>query len=245
MVVFFLSLPPSRATEKKTLSVAAASSFSEALLEIGKGFEAGEGVRLRPVFGSSGILSRQIERGAPFDVFISAGSAYMDGLVESGAVQGETVRAFARGVLVMVYREDGALRIGRMGDLLDPGIRRVAVANPEHAPYGRAAVEAMKKAGVYGAVRKKLVYGENVRQALQFVESGNAEVGFVALSIARREGMGYVPLSAGLYSPVIQTVAVVSTTRNGADAEKFIEYLTGPAGQRVLERYGFRPVEGR
>ncbi len=245
LLVFFPAAPSAKAAGRGVITVAAASSFSDALLEIKKGFEEGGGAKVRIVFGSSGLLARQIERGAPFDVFISANSGYMDDLARRGAVRKGSVRAFARGVLVIVYhKKRGAAEIKRLVDLLDPGTGRVAIANPEHAPYGRAAVEALKKAGVFEAVRKKLVYGENVRQALQFVESGNAGAGFVALSIAKRRRLGVTVVDESLHGPIVQTVAVVGGTRSAEEAERFVEYLTGPAGRSVLERYGFR-VESR
>ncbi len=241
LIVIFSASPLAKAAGRGMITVAAASSFSDALVEIKKGFESGGGAEVRIVFGSSGLLSRQIERGAPFDVFISANSGYMDDLARRGAVRKDSVRAFARGVLVIIYRRgEGRAEIKGPADLLDAGTDRVAIANPEHAPYGRAAVETLKKAGVFGALRKKLVYGENVRQALQFVESGNAGAGFVALSIAKRGRLGVTVVDEALHAPIVQTAAVVSGTRSAEEAERFVEYLTGPAGRSVLERYGFR-----
>ncbi len=235
------------ADEGEVISVAAASSFSYALREIKEGFEAGGNVRVRLIFGSSGLLARQIQGGAPFDVFISANSGFMGDLAQSGAVRADSMRRFATGALVLAIRnEAGGVEVRGLDGLLDKNIRRVAIANPDHAPYGRAAVEAMKKAGLFEKIRKKLVYGENVRQALQFVESGNVTAGFIALSIAPpsperagRRGIRVLSIDQSLYNPIEQTVAVVRSTRHGRSAREFIDYLTGSHGQKVLEKYGF------
>jgi len=236
----FLSASAVSAADKEVITVAAASSFSYALTEMKAGFEANGRRGVRLVFGSSGLLARQIQGGAPFDVFISANSGFMDDLVNSGAVDADSMRSFARGVLVLAVRNEAGDNIRGLKSLLDKRIRRVAIANPSHAPYGRAAVEALKKMGLLEKIRKKLVYGENVRQALQFVESGNASAGFIALSIAKRPGIKTIVVDPSLYNPIEQTVAVVKTTAHGKAAEEFIDYLTGAEGMRILRKYGFK-----
>ncbi len=245
VIVFLMScvtsfaVSPVYAAEEEVITVAAASSFSYALVDIKKGFEADGQRRVRLVFGSSGLLARQIQGGAPFDVFISANSGFMDGLVRSGAVRADSMRPFARGALVLAVRNEAGEVVSGLKGLLDEKIRRVAIANPAHAPYGRAALEALKKMGLLEKLRKKLVYGENVRQALQFVESGNAPAGFIALSIAKRPGIKAIIVDPSLYKPIEQTVAVVTATAHGKDAKEFISYLTGPHGMKVLQEYGF------
>jgi len=231
---------PASAADKEVITVAAASSFSYALTEIKAGFEANGRSRVRLVFGSSGLLARQIQGGAPFDVFISANSGFMDDLVSSGAVGADSMRSFARGVLVLAAGKEDSDNIKGLKSLLDKKIRRVAIANPAHAPYGRAAVEVLKKTGLLEKIRKKLVYGENVRQALQFVESGNASAGFIALSIAKRPGIKAIAVDPSLYNPIEQSAAVVKTTAHGKAAEDFIGYLTGAEGMRILRKYGFK-----
>jgi len=157
------------------------------------------------------------------------------------------MRRFARGALVLTIRteaEGAGREVTGLNGLLEKNIRKVSIANPDHAPYGKAAVEAMKKAGLLKKIRKKLVYGENVRQALQFVESGNASAGFIALSIAPVDegaaGLRTLAIDPSLYKPITQTVAVVNTTGHGEAAQKFIDYLTGPAGLKILQKYGFK-----
>lgn len=230
---------PRRAPREEPIIVAAASSFSYALGDVARGFMAKTHKRVRVVYGSSGLIARQIERGAPFDVFISANSGFMEELARARALRPGSLRKFASGVLVIAYKEGEGRGISDIKGLLDKKIKKVAMANPAHAPYGKAAVEALEKAGLFKKVRKKLVYGENVRQALQFIESGNAGAGFVALSIARGKGIKTIPVDPALYSPIIQTAAVMRSTRHVKEASEFINYLTGPEGLKALEKYGF------
>ncbi len=235
----FLAERPVRAASNEVLTLAAASSFSFALKEMVDNFSRSTHSEVRLIFGSSGVLARQIERGAPFDVFISANSAYMDGLAKSGAVRADSVRAFAGGAIVIALSTASGLEIRDLSGLSGKDVKRIAIANPLHAPYGRAAVEALKSAGIWEGVRKKLVYGENVRQTLQFVESGNVDAAIIALSVARREGIRVVPIEAALHGVIVQKAAVVSGTPHRKAAEKFMRYLTGAEGMLVLEKYGF------
>jgi len=246
LFTFFFAASSAYAASKEVINVAAASSFSYALKEIKGGLGVEGNVDMRIIFGSSGVLTRQIQGGAPFDVFISANIGYMDTLLRSGLVRSASMRRFARGALVLTIRteaEGPGPEVTGLDGLLEKNIRKVAIANPDHAPYGKAAVEAMKKAGLLKKIRKKLVYGENVRQALQFVESGNASAGFIALSIAPVDegaaGLRTFSIDPSLYKPMMQTVAVVNTTGHGEAAQKFIDYLTGPAGLKILQKYGF------
>lgn len=240
-VLFFISSleKPACAGGGEVITVAAASSFSFALKEIAEAFSRGNHTAVKLVFGSSGILARQIERGAPFDVFISANKIFIDDLVRHGSVSGGSVRAFADGAIVLAMLRGYSNDLRGLEDLTGKDIGRVAIANPLHAPYGRAAVEALKSAGVWEGVRTKLVYGENVRQTLQFVESGNVDAGIIALSVAKREGIRIVPLDRALHKPILQSVAVVGTTVHKNAAEKFIRYLTGDAAISILKKYGF------
>ncbi|MFQ5354687.1 MAG: molybdate ABC transporter substrate-binding protein [Thermodesulfobacteriota bacterium] len=234
-----LSGSPVKAAAGDVLTVAAASSFSFALTEIAKDFSRSGQADVRLVFGSSGVLARQIERGAPFDVFVSANSGFMDELVRSNSVEADSVRAFARGRIVIAMLTSSGAEVASLAALSESSVKKMAIANPLHAPYGRAAVEAVKSAGVWEKVREKLVYGENVRQALQFVESGNVDAGIIALSVARRDGLRVVPIDPSFHGPILQSAAVVAAAKDLKAAEEFIRYLTGPEGRPVLEKYGF------
>jgi molybdate transport system substrate-binding protein len=225
---------------KARLMVAAASDLSFALREVSLAFERSTGIKVVTSFGSTATLAMQVSQGAPYDVLFTADTAHMEALKESGRVIPGTVRVFAEGRLALVANRVKGVRAVGLKDLLDPAVKRVAIANPEHAPYGRAAVEALKGAGIWDGVRGKLVYGENVRHALQFVQTGDADAGIAALSIADVPEVAFSAIDAGLHRPIYQAVAVVA--RPGADrkaAESFVAYATGLEAGRVFEKYGF------
>ncbi|MBI5827233.1 MAG: molybdate ABC transporter substrate-binding protein [Deltaproteobacteria bacterium] len=239
-VIFFLfCATPALAGGGKRLTIAAASDLTFALKEIALGFEKDMGDTVVISFGSSGILARQIESGAPFDVFFSADMRYMDGLEKSGHIMPATVTHYARGVIVLaVNRRSGEEAVG-LKYLLRPGIKKIAIANPAHAPYGKAAVEALKGAGVFEAVKEKLVYGENIRQALQFIQTGDAQAGVVALSIASVPEVSYTPIDPSLHNPIDQAAGVVKSTKEPEAALAFIRYAVGDKGRAIFEKYGF------
>jgi len=169
------------------LSVAAAADLSSGLKEMAASYEQKTGIRLKLSFGSSGMLAQELQNGAPFDVFLSADMDYPRQLVSAGFADGDTLTQYARGKLVLWTPSDSHLDLQHdgMNVLLDPSVKKVAIANPQHAPYGRIAMAALKHSGLYDRIKDRLVMGENVAQAAQFVESGNAQAGFVALAHAR------------------------------------------------------------
>ncbi len=229
---------PNAEAGARILTVASASSLSYALKEAGRIFEAGSGIKLRFSFASTGVLASQIENGAPFDLFIAADKKYAVRLESSGNLEPDSVITVADGALAIVVNRASGLGVKSLEDLGRVGTR-VAIANPAHAPYGTAAVQALKKAGVWQSVQKRLVYGENVRQALQFVESGNAAVGLVALSIARTDGVYIVPVPRTLYSPVEHAAGIVTRSPNRKEAVAFINFLQSPEAVLIFNSYGF------
>jgi len=238
-VISLLTATPKLAVADDALTIAAASSFSFALTELAEGFSASTHIPVKLIFGSSGLLARQIERGAPFDVFISANNDFMEDLARRGAVEPASKRSFAEGAIVIALPTAAGVSVREIRDLSRANVKRVAIANPRHAPYGRAAEEALKNSGLWKEIRKKIVYGENVRQTLQFVESGNVDAAIVALSLSRRGGIRVVPVKKSLYGPIRQSVAIVSSSTHGEAAGRFVAYLTGEAAGVVLEKYGF------
>ncbi len=226
------------------LSIAAASDLRFALEEIGRTTEAQGLARVRLTFGSSGQLAAQIEQGAPFDLFFSADEEYVQALARRGLVRPESVQRYAVGRIVLWVRAASPLDVtDGLTVLVDERVRFVAIANPAHAPYGRAAVEALRSAGIYDRLRGRLVLGETVSQTLQFVQSGNADVGIVALSLAVAPSMRstgrYLLIPASLHRPIRQAAGVVAATRQPAQARAFLALLNGPAGREVMRRYGF------
>ena len=239
-------LPPLGAqTPAREVTIAAAADLSAALTAIAGRYQKQTGVRIKLSFGASGALTQQIENGAPFDLFFSADMDYPRQLIAEGLAEKTTLYRYAVGRLVLWTPTDSKLDFEHEGmdALLDSSVKKIAIANPQHAPYGRAAVAALKHYGLYEKIADKLVLGENVTQAAQFVESGNAQAGLVALAHALAPGMKgkgkywLVPLDA--YSPLDQGVLVISRSSHKAEAKAFIEYVKTPEGAAVLRKYGF------
>lgn len=223
------------------LRVAAAASSQEALVAIARDFERHSGDTVRFSFGSSGKLYQQIRHGAPFDLFFSADVAYAERLVAEG--HAEAPRRYARGRLVIWAPRGSTLDLDRgLAVLAAPGVRHVAIANPKIAPYGRAAVEALTKAGLYAAVAPKFVVGENIAQAAQFAHAGGADAGLLALSLAvsprlRPRGT-YRLVPQALHGPIDAAAAVVTRSAEPALARRFLDYATGPEAAPHWRRFG-------
>lgn len=217
---------------QNTLTVAAASDLSplEGVIR-----EAFPDMELSFTFASSGVLARQIENGAPFDVFLSASDVYMDQLVKKRKVAKEEVQVYAIGRLGL-FSKSRAVRT--LKDLTQPGVKVIAVANPELAPYGAAAIAAIRRAGLYEKVQPMLVYGENIRQAKQYVDTGNAEVGILAWSMIFDQG-GYL-IPDDLHPAIRQVMAPIH--RKGANsklAERFLQGMLSPTGRSIFAQHGF------
>jgi molybdate transport system substrate-binding protein len=234
--------------ESKTspeLVVAAAADLSTALKEIGDNYEKKTGVKVKLSFGASGALTQQIQNGAPFDLFFSADMEYPRQLIASRDADAASLYQYAVGKLVLWVPADSTLDVEHKGMnvLLDPSVKKIAIANPQHAPYGRAAVAALKHTGVYDQVADRLVLGENVSQAAQFVESGNAQAGFVALAHAVAPGMRgkgkYWEVPVDAYPPLAQGVIVLSHSQHKKEAAEFLEYIKTKEVAELLRKYGF------
>jgi len=227
------------------LVVAAAADLSTALKEIGDGYEKKTGVKVKLSFGASGALTQQIQNGAPFDLFFSADMDYPHQLIAAGDADGASLYQYAVGRLVLWVPADSSVDLQHLGmnALLDPSVKKIAIANPQHAPYGRAAVAALKHAGVYDRVSDRLVLGENVAQAAQFVESGNAQAGFVALAHALAPGMSskgkYWEVPAEFYPPLAQGAVVLAHSQHKKEAAEFLEYIKTKEATELLKKYGF------
>jgi molybdate transport system substrate-binding protein len=226
------------------VTVAAAADLSSALKEIAEAYQKKTGVEVKLSFGSSGSLTQQIENGAPFDVFFSADTDYPGRLVKGGYADGSTLYRYAVGRVVlwmssnfMLFPEKDGINV-----LLDPSVKKIAIANPAQAPYGRAAVAVLRHYGVYDKVSDRLVMGENVAQAAQFVESGNAQAGFVALAHALApeiKGKGkYWLIPADAYPQLDQAVVVTSHAERAQAARAFVEYIKTADAVAILARYG-------
>jgi len=226
------------------LTIAAASDLQFALPAIAAQFEKDTGQPVRLVFGSSGNFFTQIQNGAPFDLFLSADIDYPRRLEAAGAGERGSLYQYAVGRIVLWSRSDSGIDVTRgLSALTDDRVRRIAIANPEHAPYGRAAVAALRHEGLYDRVRAKFVLGENISQAAQFADSGSADVGLLALALAlspalKKSGT-YVEIPESWHPPIEQGAVVLASSRQKALAGRFIEYLKTPAIVRMLGAYGF------
>lgn len=222
------------------LLVGAAASLSAVLPELTAAYARTGGDRVETTIGSSGQLTRQIRQGAPIDVFLSADGHWLDTLAASGHLVAGTRTTYARGRLVL-WSRDSAAAFRRIEDLDDPDIGRIAIAQPRVAPYGRAAREALAGAGILEAVESRLIIAGDVRQALRFAETGNADVAIVARSLLPDGGRAVlVPEEA--HAPLGHELGVIAGADTAA-AARFIAFLTGPAARAIFGRHGFDPPD--
>jgi len=234
----------------RTVAVAAASDLQTVLPALLSGFEKATAIKATVSFGSSGNFFAQIQNGAPFDVFFSADDSYPRRLVAAGQADGDSVYVYATGRLVLWTRTDSGLDIRKgMAALRDPRVRRIAVANPDLAPYGRAAVAALKTAGVYDQVKDKLVFGENISQTAQLAESGNADVGLLAHSLAvgavLKASGSFIDIPSTAYPPVVQAAVLVSASRNKEAGRALLQYLKSAEAQKTFAAFGFGAPQQR
>ncbi len=184
------------------------------------------------------MLARQVENGAPFDVFLSANRGYVEGLASSGHIRPDSVVIYATGRL-------GLWIPGKAGAGLEElaGLKRIAMANPKHAPYGAAAQQALQRSGLWDRVKDRIVFGENVRQALQFADSGNADAVLTSWSLTRGKGATLIPDS--LHDPIEQAGGILRSSRQLAAASQFLDFLRHGGGLEILKRHGLEPATGR
>ncbi len=221
------------------ITVAAASDLTNAFEEIGREFEAANKIKVVFVFGSTGMLTRQIENGAPVDLFAAANVDYINQLEQKGLIVPGTKAVYARGRITLWTPAANPLQLENLADLARPEVKRIAIANPDHAPYGLAAQQALRSAGVWETVKPKLVYGDNIRQTLQYAETGNVDVAIVALSLSQQSNGHWTLIPEQLHQPIDQGLAVIKSTRNETAARAFATFLNGPRGREILAKYGF------
>lgn len=220
------------------VKIAVAANFTEPVKEIGQGFEKATGHKLILSFGATGQFYAQITQGAPFEVLISADQATPAKAVAEGHAVAGTSFTYAVGKLVLYSKTAGA--VAGETTLKEAKFTKLSIANPATAPYGAAAIETMQALGVYEALAPKIVQGNNISQAFQFVDTGNAEVGFVALSqIAFVDGGSRWVVPASLHKPIAQDVVLLKAGAGNDAAKAFLQYLRSPDARRVIEKYGY------
>lgn len=225
-----------------TLNIAAASDLAGAFTVLGPEIEAACEVDVEITLGSSGQLRDQVRAGAPYDLFLSADRAFPRSLEAEGAIEAGSVRDYGIGRIVILTRE-GIEPVQSLADLTRADIRHLTIANPDHAPYGRAARKALSAAGVWEAIQPRLVVAENIRQATEYVRGGNADVGIVALSLVLDPPLPHTLVEQQWHEPIVQSGGVSTHAANPAGARCALDLLAGDRGQAVLVRYGFEPVQ--
>jgi molybdate transport system substrate-binding protein len=242
VVAFALALAAckSKAAGPEALKVAAASDLSFAFKEVGASYEKATGQPVVFEFGSTGLLEKQVAEGAPFDAFAAANVSYADDAVKAGACLADSKALYATGRIALFPGKGAPFAPKTVGDLSDPRIKRIAIANPDHAPYGKAAKQAMQKAGVWDKVANEVVFGENVQQTLQFAQTGNVEVALVALSLATVTPGDWSLVPADLHDPIDQAMVACTHGKSGADAGKrFAAFVNSADGRTIMRKYGF------
>jgi len=230
--------------EGREIRIAAAADLQFAMQDLAGQFEQRTGTKVDVSYGSSGHFFSQLQNGAPFDLFFSADIEYSRKLETAGLAEPGTLYEYAIGRITIWMPEDTKVDLAHQGwkSLLDTHVQKIAIANPEHAPYGRAAVAAMQKAGIYEQVKPKLVYGENISQAAQFVQSGNAQAGIVAMSLAVSPGMKSGKrweIPADMHPPIEQGAIVPKNAANKDGARAFLQFVKSEAGRATFAKYGF------
>jgi len=246
MLLIFVAFAFRTATAEP-ITVAAAADLNYAMNELAGRFETAKGTKVTLSFGASGNLFSQIQSGAPFDLFFSADEDYSKKLVNTGVADASSLRIYALGHLVLWVPNNSSFDPQKLQmELLNqPGVTRIAIANPEHAPYGRAAMTAIEHYGLIDKLAGKLVFGENVSQAAQFVQSGNAQAGLIAMSLAKSPAMEsagrFWVLPSDSYPELKQAAVIVSASKHKKAAQAFMDFVLSPEGAATLRKYGLTP----
>jgi molybdate transport system substrate-binding protein len=223
----------------RAVRIAAASDLSRAFDELGKEFTSRTGIVPELTFGSSGLLAKQIEQGAPYFLFAAANRAFADQVIAAGRCDGSTAKLYARGRLV-VWTPSGTVAPVKLGDLVDPRFKRIAIANPEHAPYGKAAKQALEKAGIWSQIESRIVLAENIQATMLYARQGNADVALIALSLAVvNDGGAFLPIDPSMHDPLDQQLVVCGNGEEADAARQFSEFVGSREGREVMTRYGF------
>ncbi len=226
------------------ITVAAAADLQFAMQEVGTRFQQESGKTVKLIYGSSGNFAQQLQNGAPFDMFFSANLDYPRQLEAAGLTEPGTFYPYAIGKIVVWVPNDSKLDLSSgLKTLLDPSIKKIAIANPQHAPYGKAAVAALQKESIYDQVKDKFVLGENISQTASFAASGSADVGIVALSLAlspNMKGKGrYAEVPASDYPAIEQACVIMRSSKNKDIARQFVKFIQTPPIKKLFKKYGF------
>jgi molybdate transport system substrate-binding protein len=233
------------AERKPELVIAAAANLTDAFRSLGPKFEAETGIHPVFSFASTAQLTQQIENSAPFDLFAAADAAHIDQLDRKGLLLPGSRAVFAQGVVALWIPPGSKAPVKRIEDLAGPEVRVIAIAKPELAPYGEAAIQALKSLGIWERIKSRAVYAENINMAKQYGASGNADAVFTAYALVMHAGGTLVPVDPGLYPPIDQTAGILASAAHPDAARKFVTFLLRGGGRAVLEQYGYRQAAKR
>jgi len=228
-----------RTPQTAKLTVAAAANLTDVFADVGRAFHAQTGIEAVFSYGSTAQLAQQIDSGAPFDLFAAADTEHVDSLVTAGKLMAGSRAVYATGQLALWSPHDEQAGLHNLQDLASPEVHFIAIAQPELAPYGQAAVEALQHAGLWDVLKPKIVYANSISQARQWAESGNADAAFTAYSLVLHDPGTIVKVEAALYSPLEQSLAIVANSPQNELANRFRSFLLGPEGRTILAAHGY------
>ena len=220
--------------------MAAASNLTDAFAEVGPRFTSKTGIRVVFSFGATADLARQIENGAPFDVFAAADTEHVEQLERKEILTPGTRALYARGRLVIWVPPGSNLKVERIQDITAKAFERIAIPKPDVAPYGKAAVESLRTFGIWNEIEGKVIYAQNVSQAKQYAATGNAEIAFIPLALVKPGEGTYFEVDEETHQPIDQALGIVKDSTKQADARQFVDFLLSDEGQELLAKKGYR-----
>ncbi|MBE9011641.1 molybdate ABC transporter substrate-binding protein [Pseudanabaenaceae cyanobacterium LEGE 13415] len=239
VVTFSIVVGCQPAPTSVTITVSAASSLNDAFQELAKQWEQDTGNKIAFNFGSTGQLAQQIERGASPDLFVAADRKQIDLLDQKGLIQSDTKALYGRGRLVIWTKQDSSLTLNSLKDLTQPEVKRIAIANPDRAPYGMAAKQALESLGIWQAIQPKLVFSETIQQAQQYAETGNVDVALTALALSIQKPGKWELVPEDLHKPLDQTMAVPKSAKYPGQGKQFAAFINSQKGRPTMQKYGF------
>jgi molybdate transport system substrate-binding protein len=240
-LLFIAALAYPQEVARPGITVAAAANLTEVAKVLGNGFEKETGIHVVFSFGSTAMLTQQIENGAPFDAFLAADAEHVQELDRRGVLVPGSRAAYADGVLAL-WVPSSAIHIDRIEDLASSQVRVIAVAKPELAPYGAATIETLRQAGILDKVNAKIVYSDNINMAKQYGESGNADAVFTAYSLVLKERGKVIRIDEKLHRPITQELGIIGASTHKADAARFVDFMLHGKGVAILTDFGYVPA---
>jgi molybdate transport system substrate-binding protein len=231
--------------ESESLTIAAASNLTDVLAEMSPQFTGKTGIRVVFSFGATADLAKQIENGAPFDVFAAADTEHVEQLEAKGLLTPGSRALYARGRLVMWLPAGSSLKAQRIEDITAKEFERIAIAKPDVAPYGRATVESLRALGIWDQIESRVIYGQNVSQTKQYAGTGNAEVAFIPLALVKPGEGTYIEVRQDLHQPIDQALGVIKDSKHQAAARQFVDFLLSAAGQEIFAKRGYNKPPGK